>query len=303
MLPCSGVGTDVVTAIAAWRPRTFPDPAAGFAREVVAGAGPVSVVRARSLLWACASLASFGINVGLEPTAGVLLHPSVIERFVTVGMAGTPTARRRTVRTNLRFVARRAGVAMAPDPLVFGRSRAKTPYTNAELDAFLALADAQPSITRRMRLSALVCLGAGAGLTGADMRVVRGVHVQRRHGGMLVVVEGRRARIVPVLVGYHDRLWRSAGFASDSYLTGGVSPARHNVTSPVVGHLCGGADLPRIELGRLRASWLSTQAAALGLPELFAAAGFSHSQHVGDVVARLAVGDEAAMVGLLGGVR
>ena len=44
--------------------------------------------------------------MGLEPVPAVLLHPSVIERFAAhaPGLTGVT---RRTLRTNLRFLARR----------------------------------------------------------------------------------------------------------------------------------------------------------------------------------------------------
>lgn len=292
----------MTATIAGYRPRGLSEEAAVFVRGAVAAAEPVSVVRARSLLWACSRLAGFGGDVGLEPVPEVLLHPSVIERFVVVGMAGAPAARRRTVRTNLRFVARRAAPRLTPpQPVPLARSRARAPYTDAEVAAYLALADAQPTVGRRHHLGALVCLGAGAGLTGADLRHVRGGHVGRGHGGVVVVVEGRSARAVPVLARYHRPLLAAAAFAGEGFIVGGVSPVRRNITNRLVASAAGGADLPRLELGRLRATWLATCAAALGLPALFAAAGISHSQHIGDVVARLPVPSEADVVALLGG--
>lgn len=210
--------------------------------------------------------------------------------------------RRRTVRTNLRFLARRVTPALLPpDPIPLPRSRAKPPYTPAEIDGFLALADAQPTVARRHRLGALVCVGAGAGLSGADLRHVRGRHVQSRHGGMVVIVEARSPRVVPVLARYHQRLAAAAAFAGDGYLCGGSAPARHNVTNPLVAKTAGGTDLVPLDLGRLRVTWLAACAAAVGLPALLRAAGIRCSQHLGDIVAHLPVPDEVDMVRLLGG--
>jgi integrase len=298
-------GTSVEAVVAAYRPKACPEPAAAFARRVVAAAQPASAARARSLLWACARLGAFGAGVGLETVPEVLLHPSVIERFVAVGLADAPMAQRRTVRTNLRFLARVAGPgpARGPDPLTLPRSRAKAPYTPAEIDAYLGLAGAQPSEARRMRLSALVCLGAGAGLRGADMRHLRGSHVGCRHGGVVAVVEGGRSpRVVPVLARYHRPLLAAAAFAGEDYLIGGVAAGRRNVTNRLVASVAGGGDLAPLEVPRLRASWLAACAAALGLPALFAAAGISQSQHVGDIVGRLPACSEAEAVALLGGL-
>ncbi len=289
-------------AIAAYCPKGCPEAAAAFARAVVSRAGPATAARARDLLWACSHLARFGVEMGLEPTPEVLLHPGVIERFVVVGLAGAPVPRRRTVRTNLRHVARRVGVLAAPHPVALPRSRAKAPYSRAEIDALLALARAQPTLARHMRLQALVCLGAGGGLGAADLRHVRGSHVVARSGGLVVVIEGGRApRVVPVLARYHAPLRASAAFAADGYLLGGVSPHRHNVTNRLVASVDGGRDLPRLALPRLRATWAATCAGALGLPALLAAAGVSHSQWLADVAATLPTLTEAECVRLLGG--
>ena len=54
----------------------------------------------------------------------------------------------------------------------------------------------------------MVCLGAGAGLTGADLRDLRGDDVMFLHGGLAAAVWGPSPRTVPVLRSYHE--WLSA---------------------------------------------------------------------------------------------
>ena len=93
----------------------------------------------------------------------------------------------------------------------------------------------------------------------------------------------------------------SARFAKAGYVTGGFSASRRNVTSGRVASLAGGADLPTLDVGRLRATWLFTQAEAFSLAALFAAGGFSHSQYLGDIVAMLCPPVEDELVRLLGG--
>jgi integrase len=252
-------------------------------------------------LWSCASLARFSISVGLEAVPEVLFRSSVIERFVIVGMAAASPSRRRDIRTNLRFVARQVVPELCqPLPVALPRSRAKIPYSPGEIDAYLALADAQPSLARRMRLQALVCLGAGAGLTGADLRDLRGDDVMFLSGGLIVAVRGRSPRTVPLLSPYHERLRDSAAFAGGGFVVGGVSGDRHNVTNRLVASISGGHDLGHLELSRLRATWLATVAERLGLPGLFKAAGFSFSQQLCDLVANMAVPDNDDLVDLLG---
>src|SRR5262249_35118873 len=198
-----------------------------------AGLAPAGVARARaggrgggaSRLWGAGKLADYGIGLGLDPVPEVLLHPSVIERFATCapGLSGVA---RRTLRTNLRFLARAVVPALAPADASLPRERAKAPYALAEIAGYLALADAQPTAARRMRAAGLVCLGAGAGLIRSDLRAVRGTDVICRSGGVIVQVRGARPRVVPVLASYQERLLASARFAGTGLVTGGTYPGR-----------------------------------------------------------------------------
>jgi integrase len=293
---------EIAAYIARYRPVSVSGPAACFARDVVMRAAPGSTARARALLWAAGKLADFSILAGLEPVPGVLLHPSVIERFAATapGLSGPA---RRTLRASLRFIARQVAPALDPVAAALPRERSKIPYSDAEIAGYLALADAQPTLARRMRAAGLVCLGAGAGLIRGDLRQVRGSDIICRSGGLVVQVRGRRPRVVPVLSRYHEALLASAAFAGTGLVTGGCDPARRNVTTPLTGSLAGGGGLPRLDTSRLRATWLSDCAERLGLATFLHAAGISCSQRLGDLTARLDIAGEAGAVALLGGTR
>jgi hypothetical protein len=58
---------EVAAYIGRWRPVSVGAEAAAFARQVVAGCGPVGRDRAKNLLWAAGKLAGYGISVGLAP--------------------------------------------------------------------------------------------------------------------------------------------------------------------------------------------------------------------------------------------
>jgi integrase len=285
--------------IARWQSPAGPQ-AAAFARAVVGQAAPGGRERAKNLLWAAASLAGYGIGLGLDPVPEVLLHPSVIERF-TAHAPGLTGVTRRTLRTNLRFLARAVVPQLCPADAPLPRERAKPPYSPAEIDGYLALAAAQPTAARRMRSAGLVCLGAGAGLIRSDLRAVRGSDIICRSGGVIVNVAGRRPRAVPVLARYHQPLLASAAFAGAGLVTGGTNPDRGNITNPVVAALAGGTGLPRLDTSRLRATWLADCAALIGLPAFMHAAGITCSQRLGDIIAGLQPGNEAQAVALLGG--
>jgi integrase len=290
----------VASYFARWKPaRGTPAAAAAFARAVVAAAGPGSQDRGKCLLWAACKLASWAIGLGMEPVPEVLLHPSVIERF-TAHAPGMSGPARRTLRTNLRFLARKVVPHLDPADAPLPRERAKAPYSPAEIDGYLALAGAQPTPGRRSRASALVCLGAGAGLIRSDLRQARGTDISCRSGGLVVQVRGARPRAVPVLARYHQRLLEAAAFAGDNFLTGGGKPERGNITNPLTRSLAGGDGLPPLDTSRLRATWLAECAQLIGLPAFMRAAGISCCQRLGDITADLDPGTEHDAVALLG---
>lgn len=291
----------VVLTIARYRPRSLSPAAAGFAREVVARASPGTPARAKALLFAAGKLASFGERVGLELSAGVLLDGAVIERLVLQGCAGASPATRRTVRTNLRSLARSLERYPQPAPVPLVRERAKQPYTEAQIAGYLRLAAVQSTVARRMRAGALVCLGAGAGIIARELRHLRGSDVACHAGGVIVTIGGRRARSVPVLARYHEPLLDAAAFAGERLLVGGLQPGRRNVSDELCHALSTDSSLPRLEPGRLRSTWLVACAERIGLGAFMQAAGIRCSQRLGDLAAQLPATSEPELVALLGG--
>src|SRR2546430_1554060 len=205
---------------------------------------------------------------------------------------GLSPVARRTLRTNLRFIGRQVVPQLYPADLPLPRERSKQPYSPAEISGYLALADAQSTLGRRMRAAGLVCLGAGAGLIRGDLRDARGSDVARRSGGVLVTVRGARARTVPALDRYHARLLAAAAFAGTGLVCGGADPGRRNITNPLITALDGGTGLPRLDTSRLRATWLAGCAGQPGLATFMPAAGISCSQRLGDPVAGLEAAGE-----------
>jgi integrase len=293
---------DVAAYIGRWQPRSVTAEAAAFARDVISQVAPGGRERAKNLLWAAGKLADYGIGLGLGAAPEVLLHPSTAERFTRCAPGLTGVARR-TLRTNLRFIGRRVVPQLYPADVPLPRERSKQPYGPAQIDGYLALADAQPTRERQMRAAGLVCLGAGAGLIRGDLRDARGTDVACRSGGVVVSVRGARPRAVPVLSRYQDRLLAAAAFAGTGLICGGADLGRRNLTNPLVRALDGGTGLPRLDTSRLRATWLADCAQLLGLATFMAAAGISCSQRLGDLVAGLEPAGEAGAVRLLGAAR
>jgi len=269
---------------------------------VITRTAPDGQERAKNLLWAAGKLADYAIGLGLETVPDVVLHPSTAERFTRCAPGLSPVARR-TLRTNLRFIGRRVAPHLYPADLPLPRERSKQPYRPADIDGFLALADAQPTAGRRMRATGLIALGAGAGLIRGDLRDARGSDVIARSGGVVVTVRGNRPRAVPVLARYHSPLLAAARSAGDALICGGTDPGRRNITSPLIRALDGGTGLPRLDTSRLRATWLRDCADLLGLATFLHAAGISCSQRLGDLTAGLDPAGEAVAVALLGAAR
>jgi hypothetical protein len=290
---------ELTERLEAWAPSADALGGAAFARAVVAHLELSSWARARSLLWAASRLGAYGTSVGIEAEE-VLLSEPFIERFMAAGTPRWSAPARRTARSNLLFLAtertrngpRRAGLS---------RERALAPYSASELSSYLALSDAQPTEARRQRASGLIALGAGAGLIGADLRLVRGADVTQRSGGVIVSVRGARPRHVPVRAELAARALAAPHWAGPSFIVGGAKASRRNVTSPLIASLAQGPDLARLNLARLRSTWLAACAADIGLATFMRAAGVRCSQRLGDVVAHLEVGTEADAVALLGG--
>ncbi len=294
---------DPAAAIAAYAPASLSTAAAAFARAATARAVPRTRERAKALLYAAGRLARFGESVGLEPCAETLLAEASVERFILTGCPTVSAATRRTLRSNLRALARAHEAPPRPGPSPLPRERAKAPYGEAEIDGYLRLADAQPTEGRRMRATALVCLGAGAGLVGQELRHLRGRDVLARSGGLVVCLGGRRARVVPVLARFGGPLEEAVAFAGEGYLLGGREPGRRNLSDALNAALSADPSLPRLEGGRLRSTWLCECAELIGLRAFMDAAGLRCSQRLGDLVAELPGAEEAEAVALLGGGR
>ena len=285
--------------IAGWVPVAVSEPAAACARELVTRAAPSTPGRAKALLFAAGRLAGFAESVGLELDARVVLCGARIERFILVGCPAVSPATRRTLRTNLRALARALERYPEPAAVPLARERAKRPYSPAEIDGYLRLADVQATRARRSRASALVCLGAGAGIITGELRHVRGSDIVARCGGVIVQVGGSRS--VPVLCRYRQRLLDAAAFAGERYVIGGRNPERRNVTDSLCAALSTDSALPRLQASRLRSSWLVACARQIGLGAFMQAAGITCSQRLGDLAAQLPAASEDELVALLGG--
>lgn len=267
-----------------------------FARLVVAQARPDSVDMARRALSHVAGLATWALRMGMPLEPADLLHPHTIERYIM-------TIRRRAGARSIRSVVRRIGErvnpqAFPPPPPPLSRLGAAHPYTDAEIAAYLALAAAQPTPLRRMRLTAVICLAAGAGLTGPDMLPLRGTDLQLQNSGvMIVTVGGRCPRVIPISPAFHGPLMEVLTWAGNGRLFSSDSP---RFIGNCTARVAGGGDLPPLSLRRLRNTWIAARLHDMGFPELLAAAGLTRSPTFFDLAALQPAPSIQQIIGALG---
>jgi len=144
-------------------------------------------------------------------------------------MRAAPVGRQRDVRTNLRWwpAGRRTGCSRRPRRRWPGSG--EVPYTDAEIDAYLGWPTPQPTVGRRMRPAALVCLGRG-GCSGPICAMSgAGTSPERWRDGL--AVDGPERGWCPSWPAIRTGSARPP-FRRVGYLIGGRSPHRH--ISPTV---------------------------------------------------------------------
>ncbi len=248
-------------------------------RRWVTAAGPQHRRRALQLLYACAHLAVWCRTHGVPVAASTALRDTAVEQFCSWAEAHQPFSptTRSTIRARLRHVARANDVTgNRPAPPALGRGQIRPPYSTAEIESFLLLAGSQRDPDRRRRLTGLITAAVGAGCSPEDFRHLRGSDIRPDQGALWVHLQGRRPRSVPVIDRYADALREAAEATGDRYLIGGLKPERRSVTTSVLHRIDGGLDLPPIEPGRLRATWLAHHlAAGVRIDVLMDAAGLA----------------------------
>lgn len=232
---------------------------------------PQGVESTRRLLSAGAGLLAYADKNHIPLQADVLFSDEVIERYVAAGVKGR-TGTRATVRSRLRRLKNANAPACTPS---ISYRRVQPPYTRDELAGLWRMVSNQPTSERTRRLQALYCLGLAAGCDSTDLRHVYGTSV--RTTGDLVVVDigGRRPRTVPVLADVGETLIGLAEEAGQGLLIGG-NPNNIQMVNALVGSATGGEDLPRLNVSRLRHSWMvALMSARIPLSHLASLAGIS----------------------------
>src|SRR5690606_38148195 len=157
-----------------------------------------------------------------------------------------------TIRGRLRRLRDAGQPAKTPQ---IGRSAVRPPYTPEVLLGLWRLACAQPPLLRRRRLQALIFTSVWAGSCSSDLlHVTDASALDEPEGPTFLDIGGDNARRVPVLAGFDVALVEVAS-ASEGLLVGPAATTR-NLISDLTRCVVGGEDLPRLEVSRLRHTWL-----------------------------------------------
>ena len=224
--------------------------------DVVDRAEPLVVYSARELYPAVTRLTHFARTEYAPLTDDAVFDPYMVNRFIIHHLAGYNRASRNTIRARLR----RVSEALLCDGAVgkfraLGKADAVRPYTEAEQAALEGWSRAQTSAERRTSAAALLSLGFGAGLTGAEIIRLRLENVATTDTTCVVRIIGEGARDVPVL---HE--W-SAGLRSRYVHLNGQGWAfraeqRGSNVNLITDFVSRTAPPMEIQTRRMRATWL-----------------------------------------------
>lgn len=192
-----------------YQPRMEPERwvmIAPYVHDVVARAEPLVTYDARELYPAVTRLVEFAHNLHMPLEDRTAFDPFTVERFAQFHLATYNRASRNSMRARLRRVSEALlGETAAVQTRALGKAAASRPYSARDIADLDGWAQAQPSEERRTSARALLALGLGAGLTGAEI-------IALRRGDVIVgettdvSVAGAVPRVVPMVSDWADEL-------------------------------------------------------------------------------------------------
>lgn len=262
---------DVAAFLEAYQPNKRPvrdawDVIGPDVRRVVSVYAPVSTARATQVMAAVAGLAAHQHAQQHSLAGADWLNRDAIDNYIA-SLPASPTTR--TTHTRLDAVARANG-ALIEDRVLppLPRTQVAEPYTTKELAAIRTHIDTRT--TNRDQLLAVFLLGIGAGLDGREIPDVAGsdivvgphsllvrapgVRASSRSGKKNVARPSRPARLVPITAAVEADLAKLAMAAPHQPLAGDMV-ARTRDLSTIQSRWP--QTLPRLEGGRLRATWIA----------------------------------------------
>jgi hypothetical protein len=184
-----------------------------FVEDAVALTLPKTSYSVETLLGPSMHFAYWAVNVvGADLDATIIFNRELIEHYVRQAMPGLEEGTRRNHRAWLFRVAEAVNPEANPrNPMPLNERRLETPYTEDECADLDRWAAGQGTPYMRRGATVLIALGAGAGLTSAEIATLRreSVTVSPDRAVTINVTNEGRVRTVPVAARYEKSLAKS----------------------------------------------------------------------------------------------
>lgn len=272
----------VASWLAAYEPEYAPARFGPLIRESVQRAAPATVVAARLAAGMLSGLVMWADETGLDVTAGVVFDREVIDRYVAhaMGPLGYAPASRVSAHWQLRALALANGAPPGPgERRVYRVPRpAVEPYSPAEVDGFLAWADAKRNPVHRRALLAVLAGTLGAGLTRLELAALPGVAITGAASGTVRVAvrAGAHPRVVTALDRYAGLLLDAGRHAGREWVVRPDMSGTETRVTTAVNTMTRDPRLPVLTVSRCRSTWVCGHlTAGTRLDVLVEAGGFA----------------------------
>lgn len=228
-----------------------------------------------------------------------------IDAYCELGIVDLEPVTRSTYRSRLMPIADAIDPHSIPRPVFTsgGHQPIKSCYSRAEEAAIRRVAERQPRKITRRKMCAVVGLAAGAGLDTVDMRHLQVDHIDVTDNGIGVHVPGSRPRFTVVRRDYEHLVVEGIHGLTRHQLLFGTHVGRRNVLGNTFDDASLFDDTPRIEVSRLRSTWLaSLMEARVPVQVILNAAGLKSARALIDLLPHLRQTQDADVVTMLRGV-
>jgi integrase len=212
----------------------------------VANMGFDTMKQSRLYLSAATAYTSWALIQGLALDDDVLLTDQAINMF-----CAQQGHRGKNLRSSLRRIARANGTFTLSSGPRYSKTPLKSPYSPKEIVALLNFADSHSSSHRSVSLKALLTLGAGCGLSRADLRSITAKSFHLHDDQLFVDAKSRCVSVLPDFV----------ELANDIVLArpeGQLLGRRDgkDVTANICEWTSNRSEIPRLSSDRLRATYV-----------------------------------------------
>lgn len=225
-----------------------------------------------------------------------------IDAYYVDGLDGMETNTRNDYRSRLKNVARRVNPGLdTPIPVSKGRVSIRPGYNPAEEAAIQRVVTRQRRRETRRRACLVVGLGGGGGLDAIDIRNQQRLGIiDRGDNGIVVKVAGPKPRTVIIRREY-EALVRIGieGLKANDFVLKNNGPQSQNPVGRALDDVEHFDDTPRIDVGRLRSTWLAwLMNRPVPVRVILQAAGLQSARTLSDLLPHLPAADSADLAWL-----